>query len=444
LLTLPLPPFRRIKWSPEVKVSLKFALFFLLALFFAGVKATGQKAIFYLNENDRVVFFGDSITEQAFYTNFIETYAVTRFPQRNVTFINSGWSGDRIYGGGGGTADDRLSRDVFAFKPTIVTMMFGMNDGCYMEFNADCFKAFKDGYEHDLKSIKAELPQTRLTLLQPSPFDDWTDSHAWRLAPPIKGGYNTVIVRFGQYVNELAGQNQMNSADVNAPLVEIIKKAQNADRALAQNIVPDRIHPSAAGGWIMASAVLRSWNAPALVSVVEVDAATAKVVTEDGTKISELTTDRQLSWTQLDQALPLPLDLGDKTMALVLDLSDVVATLDRETLKVSHLKSGRYTLKIDGGEIGSFTGEELGRGIDLARMKTPMLAQSMAVHALTEAHNRVHFVRWREVQVPFVADGLSDASKAISALDALETELVRRQHAAAQPKPHHYELIPQA
>ena len=42
-----------------------------------------------------MVFFGDSITEQHLYTTFVETYSLTRFPERHVTFANSGWGGDR-------------------------------------------------------------------------------------------------------------------------------------------------------------------------------------------------------------------------------------------------------------------------------------------------------------------------------------------------------------
>ena len=55
-----------------------------------------------LKDGDRVVFYGDSITDQRLYTTFAETFAVTRFPKVNVTFVHSGWGGDRVTGGGGG------------------------------------------------------------------------------------------------------------------------------------------------------------------------------------------------------------------------------------------------------------------------------------------------------------------------------------------------------
>ena len=40
---------------------------------------------FYLKDGDRVVFYGDSITDQRLYTVFTETYVVTRFPKLGVT-----------------------------------------------------------------------------------------------------------------------------------------------------------------------------------------------------------------------------------------------------------------------------------------------------------------------------------------------------------------------
>src|SRR3712207_3065842 len=100
----------------------------------ASALVTAQDS-FHLKDGDRVVFYGDSITDQRLYTTFVETYAVTRFPKRKITFVHSGWGGDRVTGGGGGPIQTRLARDVFAYKPTVMTVMLGMNDGRYRTFD---------------------------------------------------------------------------------------------------------------------------------------------------------------------------------------------------------------------------------------------------------------------------------------------------------------------
>src|SRR6202790_1451097 len=97
---------------------------------------------FYLKDGDRVVFYGDSITDQRLYTTFTESYALTRFPQMKIDFVHSGWGGDRVTGGGGGPIDVRLQRDVLPYKPTVLTIMLGMNDGRYRPFDPAIFNDF--------------------------------------------------------------------------------------------------------------------------------------------------------------------------------------------------------------------------------------------------------------------------------------------------------------
>ena len=101
--------------------------------------ALAADAPFYLKSGDRVCFYGDSITEQRYYGVDVETYVRTRFPELHVKFVNSGVGGDRVTGGWAGPIDQRLERDVFPFKPDVVTIMLGMNDASYRAFNPGSF-----------------------------------------------------------------------------------------------------------------------------------------------------------------------------------------------------------------------------------------------------------------------------------------------------------------
>src|ERR1041384_2453189 len=124
----------------------------------ASVSLQARAESFALKNGDRVVFYGDSITDQRLYTTFTETYVVTRFPKLNVTFVHSGWGGDRVTGGGGGPIDHRLNRDVLFYKPTVMTIMLGMNDGSYRSFDEKIFSTYTTGYQHIIDSVKKELP----------------------------------------------------------------------------------------------------------------------------------------------------------------------------------------------------------------------------------------------------------------------------------------------
>jgi lysophospholipase L1-like esterase len=404
----------------------------LASLIFCAV-AFAQSG-FYLKSGDTVVFYGDSITDQRLYTTFVETYVVTRFPKMNVTFVHSGWGGDKVSGGGGGPADLRLKRDVFAYKPSVVTIMLGMNDGRVRPFDQDIFNEYANGYRHLVESIKAAFPQARLTLIEPSPYDDVTRP------PGFEGGYNAVLVRYGQFLKELAAKEHVDVADLNTSVVAGLKRANEIDAAGAQKLIPDRVHPGPAGHLMMAESLLKAWNAPPLVSAVEIDGRAGKVIRSENTVVTNL---KGVSWTQLDNALPMPLNVSDAGIALVLKASDVVEALDRQTIKVTGLQAARYKLSIDGEPVASFSKEELAQGANIAILPTPMARQAADVHAMTLKHANVHNARWRVVQTPLADDGFAGAQVAMDALDKLDLEMIARERSMAQPKPRRFELTPE-
>src|SRR6266699_973964 len=396
---------------------------------FAALQARAET--FALKDGDRVVFYGDSITDQRLYTTFTETYVITRFPKLDVSFVHSGWGGDRVTGGGGGPIDLRLRRDVFAYKPTMLTIMLGMNDGSYRAFDEKIFDAYAKGYQNIIDSVKETLPGLRITVIQPSPFDDVTQ------APRFEGGYNAVLVRYSQFVKELAEREKLSVADLNSPVVAALDRAKATDAELAKKIIPDRVHPGPGGHLLMAAELLKSWHAPALVSAVEIDASVKNVADAKKTRVSELKGGDAISWTQLDEALPMPVDLTDPVVALAVKSSDFLQALNQQTLKLTGLSGANFDLKIDGDEIGPFTREQLAEGINLATLPTPMVKQAAEVHKLTLQHNNAHFQRWRQIQVPLAENKSANVQKAVKdlmdALDEEEAGVVKQPRAAAQP-----------
>jgi lysophospholipase L1-like esterase len=403
-----------------------------------SMRAQTNSPAFALHDGDRITFYGDSITEQREYTEDVEAYMLTRYPTWKMSFHNAGVGGDRVSGGWAGPIDLRLDRDVFAWQPDVVTIMLGMNDFCYRSDQPGILSTYEDGYRHIVESIQKNAPHARLTLIQPSPYDDVTRD------PTIPGGLNSVLEKYRAFVAQLAHERDVQMADFNTPVTAVLKAINTESPALAQQIIPDRVHPQQGGHWIMAESLLKSWGAPALVTSVAIDAGAKPTANAASTNVTELAVVKTknkngISWTQLDGALPLPFPPSeiDPVLGLVLKSSDIVTALDQETLQVRALTPGTYDLLIDGRSIGRFMADQLATGINLATMETPMLEQARLVAFDTEKVNNMESERFSIINSSATAEHTPTAD----ALAAAYLNGVDRQRADARPLPHHYELV---
>lgn len=390
---------------------------------------------FYLHQGDTVVFYGDSITEQNYYNQWVELYTATRFPWMRVHFYGAGVGGDRVTGGAGGPIDQRLERDVFSAKPSVVTVMLGMNDGGYQATTDEIEQTYVKGYQHLLDSIREHVPGARLTLLGPSPYDDVTR--------PVffPGGYNAVMQHFADVDQSLADKYGAAFVNLNPPVVAAIRKADAMDPKLAVLLLPDRVHPDPLTHWVMAEALLKGWHAPALVSDITVDAHAGAVTLARNASVSQVEqTDGAWKWTELEDALPLPLTRSNATTALLEDLTDIEQQLNQETLRVTGLAAGRYTMSIDGEVVDTFSPEALENGINLADYGTPMFHQAQRVSWLVRDRGETHYIHLRMR----VRNADTGAEEGKDVMQAFENALEDSIYEAALPKPHVFRLIPAA
>src|ERR1700709_658296 len=104
----------------------------LLYLCFGIVVVVNAQTVRPFKQGDRVVFTGNSITDGGHYHSYIWLYYLTHYPDRRITVFNAGIGGDvaqQIF--------ERLDSDVFAHKPTVMTLTFGMNDTGYQNLKGD-------------------------------------------------------------------------------------------------------------------------------------------------------------------------------------------------------------------------------------------------------------------------------------------------------------------
>lgn len=389
---------------------------------------------FALKNGDRVVFYGDSITAQRFYTRFAEEFIVSRYPDLHIGFFNAGVSGDTVEGGHSGDMETRLKRDVLPLHPTVVTIMLGMNDGRYTTAYERNFEQYAAGYRKLIAALRREIPGVRLFLITPSPYDEIAHK-------PLIPGYNTVMLRYGQFVVALGREEHIPVIDFNEPMTDAIRAGMGINPAMAGTLLPGLIHPSPAGHWIMAAALAKGWNANLLISSATIDGKDATVSGEARTTVSQLhAADGGLAWSQLDQAVPLPLVLEDPTTQFLFKVSDLAA-FDQQVLRVTGLTAPRYELSIDGKKIACFTRDALNGGVNLAMYETPMEQQAQAIDWTADDRAKLSGTRF---------DLLTERKpgphqqEAVEALDRLDQQMIRGEYRAATPKAHTFELTPNA
>jgi hypothetical protein len=417
-----------------------------------AVMAAGAAAMdagFFFHNGDSVVFLGDSITEQKLYTTYIEAYALTRFPEAKFTFRNVGWGSDtawlrqrahpdegKLFAAKGEelqmmvekSVGAGLARDVLPLKPTAVTVDFGMNDHAYTQFRPDIFRAYSRSQAEIVKVLTKH--GARVALLTPQPIEE-------RRPDPDKDIRNQSLRKFSDGLKAVCAKEHALFVDQFDPYMAIMMKQRSND-AKAFIGGGDAVHPGPAGHTLMAWAILKGLNAPALVSSVEVDLAASggEVTHAENCRVSNVKVDQgALSFDRVDQALPMPID---RRAEPALKLAPVLDDLNRYELKVKGLSADRYDLTIDGQTAGTISKDDLAKGYNLATSAGPIAKQVQKVLALVFKKNDVYFQRWRNVQLGGGATSrLRELDKQISGLEA---EI----NAARAPKQHHFELKPSA
>jgi lysophospholipase L1-like esterase len=384
----------------------------LAALAGGAVQAADE---FFFQPNDRIVFLGDSITEQYQYSTYLELYLTTRFPDWNLTFINAGISGDTATGGA-----NRFANHVLAEKPTCVTINFGMNDAGYGNFDPNRHKPYVENTTKMLQAAKAA--GVRVALLSPNAVDR-------RIQERFKL-YLETQKEFYAPLKDLAAQNGAAFADQYAITRAALEKME-ADKADAVKPFGDGFHTSPPGGLLMAHAILTGLKATPYVSslVLEEDRVLAVGCRCDNVKL----TNQGASFMRADAALPLPVQNDWVTL---LPYVNHLKDLNFYGLSVKQLTPGTYTVKIDDVDVGEFTAEQLSEGVNLGNVtKGPVFEQANKVFQLINAKNGVVHQRFRGVVMFNIPDWLADVGNERKAaelkkrkdqIDALQVEIYKQ------------------
>ncbi|MCX7418239.1 MAG: SGNH/GDSL hydrolase family protein [Planctomycetia bacterium] len=338
---------------------------------------SANAADFFLKDGDVVVMIGDSITEQHLYSNYVEMWTVTRFPNWKLAFRNVGIGGDRSPGGNG-----RFARDVLIHKPTAMTVDFGMNDGSYRAFEEGTFKPYMDGLQGMANQAKAT--NIRVAWATPQPLDGPEQG------PTALTGYNQTLEKFSDGVKVIADKNGGLFVDQFHPYLAALDRARGKGPKYDRITGGDAVHPGPPGQALMAASILKGLSFPSLVSSAEIDAASGKVVSAKTCTIENVAKkEGGVSFSRLDAALPFfPMDAVS-----ILTHAPILDELNDYRLKITGLAAGKYEVRIGGKKIAELTAEQLAAGANVAQgalTDGPIADQAKAVRSAVEAKNRFH------------------------------------------------------
>lgn len=379
-------------------------MFFSVALFAqVALKTSIVDSNFALEDGDRVAFYGDSITAANEYTKFLEVFVITRYPQLRVTFHNAAVPGEASWGGPLGRAKDRVERDINPFHPTQVAIMLGMNDGGYVSYSPYLEEKFRESYNELVQRIIRQNPGVRMSLIRTSPFDNLTKGLTGE-RPTFAKDYNEALQKYGNVIQQVAKGAKARYIDFNQPLYDLLNESRKKDFVASRALIPDCTHPSVAAHLKMASLLYMQWNGERLVSEVEIDARSRKVLSSQRVSVTMMGPD--LKWRQTENSLPFPIPT-DSTTQFFTGIWPFQETLNSQVLRVRNLVSGDYKLVIDGKRIGTFPAEYFEVGINLADFPTPMMARSREILRLVEKRNQRAHNRWQAIRKT-APDTLSD------------------------------------
>ena len=421
------------------------------------------RADFPLKDGDVWVMAGDSITAQHLHSNYFEAFCFARYPNLKFAFRNSGVGGHTIP-----STLARFDYDIAAWKPTVVSVELGMNDQGGTP--TDKFVANMKTMVERIGAINA-----RPIIFSASPMNNGEtmaklggnkrlNEYAVALKEfsakenlPYADQFHALLDTWGKNKPRETLANSLNAlkqtaSDDSVTGVEHLRAflaAQEKDPSKPVSMQGDAVHPGPPGQLMMAAALLKELGADGFVSSANIECsggdakAEAKACKVTGFKFADGT----LTFDRLDERSPFP--IPDNARA-VLPLYPAILDLSQYTLKITGLKEGNYTLKINGIVTASLSAKDLEAGVNLTafgaspqvRDVNPIVAQSRAILAAVDSKEAI-VGQWRGLSQKSHASGAAaELTDQLNALTKKVEEADEKIRQAAKPRELHFEIAP--
>jgi lysophospholipase L1-like esterase len=198
-----------------------------------------------LKDNDRIVFFGDSITQLGLQHNGYITIIKDSLAKSNpsVEIIGAGISGNKVT-----DLQARIDRDVISKQPTIVFIYIGIND-VWHSITPGLHGTPKDKYEAGLKEIidKIKSIGARVILCTPSVIGE------------KKNGTNQIDGMLDEYAEisrKVASETGIQLCDLHKAFIDYLV-ANNPEDKGKDILTVDGVHLNDSGNRFVANEMLK-------------------------------------------------------------------------------------------------------------------------------------------------------------------------------------------
>ena len=371
---------KKISASSTFSYILLWFITFSNEIIFAQNKAQSaneaSKATFELKNGDRVVFLGNSLFENDLQYGYLELALTTRWPNRDVTFRNIGWSGDNVFGDARSyftnppTAYDLLIEQITKSKPTIVVIAYG---GIEAQEGEAGLPRFNEGLNKLLDKI--EGLGAKAILLSPIPI--MSAGSLENLATRNKN-----LELYAAAIAKEAAARGDRFIDIFNPLQEINKNVKLSDNGF---------HLDETGYYFLAATLenglgLASPRREAItinVSKHGIEASAPAKMIDAGKDIANF------KFTIVEQYLPLPLPEKD---------ADIVENV--HLLKVRGLKKGFYTLTSNDAQVITASAKQWTEGVEIKQGAS--FSQASLLRNMIVKKNDLFFQQYRPLNQTYI------------------------------------------
>lgn len=296
---------------------------------------------FELYHGDRVVLLGNSLIQNDLEYGYIEYALATRWPERDVTFRNLGWTGDTVHGDARSyyttppESYELLIKQLKEAQPTVVFVGYGANEAYE---GKEGVPKFRNGLNKLLDEI--EKMGARAILLSAIP-------QMSGVTPEELSERNKNLELYSSVISQIASRRDIRYINLYDPFQKLKNENQLTDNG---------IHLNEKGYYYLASVIEDGLGLPPRKWKIEIDLSEQVINVTGPATVSESHFSKGNVKFIVDNAiLPLPPPESETVPEV------------HKVFSISGLDEGYYTLSIDADDVASASAERWATGVEITQ-----------------------------------------------------------------------------